>query len=87
MFAVRIADGPRVRPGHGKPGEILTISFRGLRENYVLSVIRKSWEIITKICTCIGTQVQGKTNFKPNLCSLNCLHLVLSTLKQDSFTI
>ena len=63
MFAVRIADGHRVRPGHVKPGEILTISFRGLRENYVLSVIRKSWEIITKICTCIGTQVQGKTNF------------------------
>ena len=42
MFAVRIADGHRVRPGHVKPGEILTISFRGLRENYVLSVIRKS---------------------------------------------
>ena len=42
MFAVRIADGPRVRPSHGKPGEILTISFRGLRENYLLSVIRKS---------------------------------------------
>ena len=72
MFVARIADSHRVRPGHGKPGEILTISFRGLRENYVLSVIRKSW----KICTCIGTQVQGRTNFKPNLCSLNRLHLV-----------
>ena len=36
------ADGHRVRPGHGKPGEILKISFQGLRENYVLLVIRKS---------------------------------------------
>ena len=51
MFVARIADSHRVRPGHGKPGEILTISFRGLRENYVLSVIRKSWKMITKICT------------------------------------
>ena len=76
MFVARIADGHRVRPGYGKPGEILTISFRGLRENHVLSVIRKSWKMITKICTCIGTQVQSKTNFKPNLCSLNRLHLV-----------
>ena len=42
MFAARIADGHRVRPGHGKPWEILKISFRGLRENYVLLVIRKS---------------------------------------------
>lgn len=42
MFAARIADGHRVRPGHGKPGEILKISFQGLRENYVLLVIRKS---------------------------------------------
>ena len=42
MFVARIADGHRVRPGYGKPGEILTISFRGLRENHVLSVIRKS---------------------------------------------
>ena len=27
MFATRIADGHRVRPGHGKPGEILKIIF------------------------------------------------------------
>ena len=36
MFVAQIADSHRVRPGHGKPGEILTISFRGLRENCVV---------------------------------------------------